>query len=156
MRSKSIKIISGLQILDLRLNSSYIPYMASRSKILYWTPRVIYIATVAFISLFALDAFDSTFNTWHQIRNFIMHMIPSFALIAFLIYVWRKELTGGSILIFLGLALSVLVFRHNFRMNHSVFKSLLPVFLLTLPFFITGILFIIDYFHRRKRRNILH
>ncbi|MCG8581106.1 MAG: hypothetical protein MI866_14395 [Bacteroidales bacterium] len=130
--------------------------MANRSKILYWTPRLIYIATVIFISLFALDAFDSTFSTWHQIRNFIMHMIPSFALLAFLIYVWRKELTGGSILIIIGLALSFLVFRHNFRMNQSVIKSLIPVLLLTLPFCVTGILFIIDYFHRKKQRNLLH
>jgi lysylphosphatidylglycerol synthetase-like protein (DUF2156 family) len=130
--------------------------MANRSKILYWTPRLIYITAVVFISLFALDAFDSTFSTWHQIRNFIMHMIPSFALLAFLIFVWRKELTGGSILIVIGLALSVLVFRHNFGMNQSVFKSLIPVLLLTLPFCVTGVLFIVDYFHRKKQRNILH
>lgn len=123
-------------------------------KIMHWTPRILCILAILFISLFALDSFDPKVTFWHQVQAFLMHMIPSFVLIILLIVAWRWELIGGSILIILALGFSPWIFFNNYQSNHSVWMSLLIILSLTFPFMLPGALFVISYFLKKKNRAI--
>jgi cell division protein FtsW (lipid II flippase) len=119
-------------------------------KVFHWLPRIIGILAILFISLFAADAFEPGQTAWHQLRAFAIHLIPSFILLAFLIVAWKWEYIGGIFFIIIGLALSPLVFFHNFRMNHSIWMSLGIIMMITIPFVIVGILFIVSHFLKKK------
>jgi hypothetical protein len=115
-----------------------------------WTARMLAIVAILFISLFALDSFDPSLSIWMQIAHFLVHLIPSFVLLAVLIIAWKRELLGGVIFLIIGLALSPFIYRHNFGMNHSVATSLMTVLIVNVPFILTGLLFIWSHFLHRK------
>ena len=125
--------------------------MSKRIKILYWTPRILGILAILFISMFALDAFQHGLSIWQQIAAFLMHLIPSFILLLVLIIAWKRELLGGIIFLILGLGLSPFVFIHNYNMNHSVWMSLGVIMLITVPFVVVGGLFIMSWRYKRKQ-----
>ena len=127
--------------------------MNTSVKTWYWLPRILCMLAIAFVSLFALDAFSSELSFWQQMGAFLMHLIPSFILLALLILAWKKELIGGIIFMLIGLGLSPVVFSHNYRMNHSIFMSLGIILTITIPFAIVGLLFLISHFKRKKLKN---
>ena len=124
--------------------------MKTRNRILYWAPRLICILNIVFISLFALDAFDPDLTIWQQIGGFLIHMIPSFILLAALLIAWKWEKVGGIIFIIIGLILSSFLFVHNYKMNESLWLTLGIVLIMGFPFVLAGILFV---FSNSKKRN---
>jgi len=121
-------------------------------KVIHWLPRIICILAILFVSMFALDAFNPEKTIWQQIGDFLMHLIPSFVLIIFLIIAWKREFIGGIIFTLIGLGFSPFIFMHNYNMNHSVWMSLMIILLITMPFVIVGILFIVS--HKMKKKNL--
>lgn len=121
-------------------------------KIIHWLPRILCILAILFISLFALDAFNPEKTFWQQIGDFLMHLIPSFVLIIFLIIAWKREFIGGILFILIGLGFSPFIFMHNYKMNQSVWMSLMIILMITIPFIIIGILFIVS--HNMKKKNL--
>lgn len=120
-------------------------------KLLHWLPRIISLLAIMFISMFALDAFDPQKTIWQQISAFLIHLIPSFILIIFLVIAWKKEFIGGILFILVSVGFSPFIFIHNYNMNQSIWMSLLVILTITIPFLIAGILFIIS--HRVKKKN---
>ena len=127
--------------------------MKTSIKLLHWTPRIICILSILFVSLFALDSFSPDLTIWQQIGDFLMHLIPSFALLILLIIAWKWEFIGGVIFAIIGLGFSPFIFMHNYKMNQSVWHSLTIIFLITMPFVIVGILFIVS--HNKKKKSLL-
>jgi len=71
--------------------------MKTSIKILHWTPRIICILAILFISMFAIDSFAPDLTIWQQLGGFLIHLIPSFILIAILIIAWKwKKLAVSS------------------------------------------------------------
>lgn len=126
--------------------------MKTNIKVLHWAPRIICILAILFVSMFALDAFNPELTIKQQISDFLMHLIPSFGLIILLIVAWKWELIGGIIFALIGLGFSPFIFIHNYRMNQSVWMSLSVILMITVPFIIVGILFILS--HRMKNKNV--
>ena len=124
--------------------------MKKSIKIFHWLPRIICILAILFVSLFAADAFVPELTIWQQLVAFIIHLIPSFILLAFLIVAWKWEYIGGIIFIIIGLGLSPFLFVHNYKMNDSIWISLGIIFSITIPFVIVGILFIVSHFRKKK------
>jgi ABC-type Na+ efflux pump permease subunit len=124
--------------------------MKTLIKILHWLPRIICILAILFVSMFALDAFESNQTIWQQIGDFIIHLIPSYVLIALLIVSWKWELIGGIIFTLIGVGFSPFIYQHNYNMNHSVWISLEIILMITLPFIVVGVLFIINHFTKKK------
>jgi hypothetical protein len=124
--------------------------MKTSLKIIQWTPRIICILAILFVSMFALDAFDQKFTLWQQLAAFFMHMIPSFILVLFLIVAWRWELIGGLILTAVALGFVPFIYIHNFYMNHSAWMSLGIVLVINFPFILAGSLFVLSHFLRKK------
>lgn len=125
--------------------------MKNSIKIYHWLPRILAIIAILFISIFALDVFSSEDNFFIQIGDFIMHLIPSFILLIVLIYSWKRELSGGIIFMILGLGLSPFVFSTNYNMNHSFWMSLGVIMMITMPFFVIGLLFLISHFKKKNK-----
>ncbi len=119
-------------------------------KILFWLPRILCILAILFISLFALDAFQPNRSIWQQIGAFMMHLIPSFILLFLLLVAWKWEYIGGIIFIIIGVGFSPFIFKHNYDMNHSVWMSLGIISMITLPFVVVGILFIMSHFQNKR------
>jgi len=124
--------------------------MKTTIRIIHWLPRILCILAILFVSMFALDAFQPGVPLWQQIGGFFMHLIPSFALILFLIVAWKWELIGGGIFVILGLGLLPFIYMTNYHMNHSVWMSIGIVLVINLPFIVVGILFVLSHFLKRK------
>jgi hypothetical protein len=65
-------------------------------RALFWAPRALSIAFVAFLSLFAMDVFGHHLGFWRTAQALTMHLIPSFVLIVALILAWRWEWIGAA------------------------------------------------------------
>ena len=122
-------------------------------KVIFWTPRILCILAILFISMFALDAFQPDLTIWQQLGNFFMHLIPSFILLAILLVAWKWELIGGGIFIVIALIMTPVIYIHNYNMNGSVWMSLWVIAMITFPFFLIGLLFILDYKINKKRNS---
>lgn len=127
--------------------------MKTSIRLFHWLPRIVCILAILFISLFAADAFAPGLTIWQQLGDFLMHLIPSFILLALLIVAWKWEYFGGIIFTVIGLGLSPFVFTHNYNMNHSVGMSLGIILAITFPFVVVGILFIISHFMKKIFRQ---
>jgi hypothetical protein len=77
--------------------------MVLKNKCLvYWLPRIISLAFVLFLSIFALDVFGE-YKGWNLVLAFIIHLIPSLFLLLATIVSWKYDLLGA--LIFLSFAI---------------------------------------------------
>jgi hypothetical protein len=120
--------------------------MNTKRSVFYWAPRMLGLAAIAFISMFALDSFEAGRPLTTQLLLFAQHLIPSFILLALLALAWKWEKVGGIAFIAIGLIFSPLVYMLNHGRNHfTVAQSLLVVLIITVPFIITGALFLISY-----------
>lgn len=125
--------------------------MKTTDKLLYWSPRIIGILAILFISMFALDAFDPRISLSEQILAFLIHMIPSFVLLAVLLIAWRWEMVGGIIFAAIGLGMSPLIFMHNYVVNHfSIAQCIQVVLFINTPFVLVGGLFIAHHYRTKK------
>jgi Na+/proline symporter len=117
--------------------------MKTSTKRLSWIARIICILAILFVSLFALDSFSSERTFWQNTVAFLMHLIPSFVLLATLIIAWKWEKTGGIILTIIGVAFGIFIFFFNLKKNHFPFMTcLMLTFMLAFPFVLAGILFL--------------
>jgi peptidoglycan/LPS O-acetylase OafA/YrhL len=123
--------------------------MNIKRSVFYWAPRILGLAAIAFISMFALDSFEAGLPLTTQLLHFAQHLIPSFLLLALLALAWKWEKVGGIAFIGIGLTFSPLVYMLNHGRNHfSVAQSLLVVLIITVPFIITGALFLLSHSKR--------
>ena len=126
--------------------------MKTSLKILHWSPRILCIMAILFVSLFALDSFDPRLTLLQQIGEFLIHLIPSFVLLACLIVAWKWELIGGIILASIGIGFSPFVYQLNYHRIHDVGACLVILLVITFPFIVVGVLFIMS--HIMKKKNL--
>lgn len=105
---------------------------------------ILCLSAILFISIFALDAFDPSLTILQQTGAFLIHLLPSFVLLAMLLLAWKKAFIGGSIFLLTGLLLSPFIYTHNYSMNQSVGMSLGIVAMINLPFILVGMLFLVS------------
>ncbi len=108
-------------------------------RILYWTPRVISILFIIFISLFSFDVFGTGAGFWKTLLALFVHLIPSFALLAALIIAWKYELVGAAI--FFG-------FAAWYIWQTVEHPSWWPI--ISGPAIVTGLLFMADWVYKKR------
>ena len=114
-------------------------------KWLYWTPRILSIIFILFLSLFSLDIFGNDYTFWETIVGLFMHNLPSLVLLIVLLVAWKHELVGGIAFIFGGLLYIYLILgRNNFEW-YMISWSLI----IAGPAFLIGILWILNW----KKKN---
>jgi len=114
-------------------------------KNLYWAPRALGIAGIIFISLFALDVFQQGIPFSQILLAFSIHLIPSFLLLGVFLIAWKYELVGGIIFALISI-IPFLLFNNPVQVN----------LILSIPFLITGILFILDYYLNHNKNKKLN
>ncbi len=129
--------------------------MKKSIKLVHWTPRVLCILAILFVSMFALDSFSPNYTIWQQLKAFFIHLIPTYILILFLIIAWKWEIIGGLMLIIFALGFTPFIYTHNYAMNHSVWISLSIILMINFPFVITGGLFILSHFLKKKNPRVI-
>ena len=102
---------------------------------LYWTPRILGVALVLFLSVFALDEFD------HGILAVLMHLRPGLLVLLVLALAWRRELAGA--LGFLALAILYIVWAWG-RFRWGVFAAIAG------PLFVMSVLFLVAWLWKRR------
>lgn len=125
----------------------------SSIKLLHWTPRILCILAILFISLFALDAFEPGRTLGQQLAAFAMHLIPTMVLTVLLVIAWKWEMMGGIIFTTIGMVMSPFIYQHNFSMNQSVWISFSILMLITFPFIVVGALFITESILKGRHRK---
>jgi len=129
--------------------------MKNSINIFYWLPRIMCILAIVFISMLSLDAFAPGLTFWQQIVGFLIQLIPSFLLLALLKVAWKWEFIGGIIFTVIGLGLSPFIFLLNLNTKHlSVLQSLGVIMIVTIPFALVGILFILSHYKKDRKPAI--
>ena len=113
-------------------------------KILQWFTRILAITSILFIMIFSFDVFTGDESPAKKVIGFVMHNIPTFILIVFLIIAWKREIAGGALFIMAFVVLAV--FFSSFTVN----RASLPVIT---PLLITGVAFIIHRILEVNSRN---
>ena len=125
----------------------------SKGRTIRMIAKILALLAIGFVSLFAMDAFGHDKPFWIQIRDFLMHMIPSFILLIIFLVALKRELVGGILFMAVAVLNAPWIFKHNYAMNGSVSASLFTVCILLLPFFITGLLFLIYHFKFKAQQQ---
>ena len=127
--------------------------METKEMIIHWSPRILGIGAILFVSMFSLDAFEPGLPLSRQLLNFMMHLIPSFVLLVLLIIGWKKPYLGGILFAIIGVVLSPFVYILNYNRTHSIWISLAIILIITVPFIVVGILFLISHFQNRRKNS---
>jgi hypothetical protein len=110
-------------------------------KLIHWLPRILGILFALFISIFALDAFGEGIPFREAVIGFLIHLLPTYIVIAVLLIAWKWELVGGTLFIFAG-------FFYIFGANNMHWSAYL---LIAGPPILIGSLFIAAYFLSKKQ-----
>ncbi len=65
-------------------------------KALFWAPRVLAVAYIAFLSSFALDIFGKGYNLRGAVVAITIHLMPALAFFVALLLAWRWEWIGAA------------------------------------------------------------
>jgi hypothetical protein len=112
-------------------------------KMLYWSPRVLAVLFIIFISMFALDVFGEGYGFPEVLVALFMHLVPTFLLTAATVVAWKREKLGGLIFILLGV--------FYISMTWGKFE-LLTYLTISGPSFIIGALFMLNGKLNRSRK----
>lgn len=115
--------------------------MTTGQKVILWAPRILAVAFILFLSLFALDVF-SEYEGWDTLVPLLMHLIPSLVLAAIVLIAWRREWVGA--VAFLGFAV-LYVIDQGFDRPWSWYAGI-PA-----PAAILGILYLTSWIQRHRR-----
>ncbi len=66
-------------------------------RALFWAPRILSMAFVVFVSLFAMDVFEENVGFWPTLQALVIHLIPTLVLLVALILAWRREWIGAVV-----------------------------------------------------------
>ncbi len=102
-------------------------------KIIYWTPRILSVLYVIFISLSALDVFREGYKFPEILIALFMHLLPGFILLIMIIIAWKKELIGA--VCFFALAVLFTFFFKTYQQLAGLLTISLPLLVIALGFF---------------------
>lgn len=120
------------------------------NKFIFWTPRILSIIFILFLTLFSLDVFEMGLGFWGTVAAFLIHNIPSFVLTAVLIISWKYEIVGGIAFILAGLLYATLTLRTAITTGFEWYY-LAWIAQIACPAFLVGILFLIGWRKKTPR-----
>lgn len=116
------------------------------NKFLFWTPRILTIFFILFLTMFSLDVFGTGAGFWKTLLGFLMHNLPSFFLIIALLISWKYEIVGGIIFILAGILYIIKTIIDPFdwcMLSWSILIIEVMVFI--------GVLFLVGWFRKKRK-----
>lgn len=108
---------------------------------IFWIPRLLGLLFALFISLFALDVFNEGYEFLETLLALLMHLIPTFLILALLAAAWRREWIGA--IGFIGLAVVYgIMSRNDFSMSTFL--------IIGGPLLLTGFLFMLSWVYNPR------
>ena len=111
-------------------------------RILYWSPRVLTILVALFLSLFALDVFEEGRGIGETIIALLIHLVPTWIVLAVLLLAWRWEWLGTLLYVAAGMLYLVK------NLNHPDW-----ILVISGPLFLVGVLFLLGWLLRARIRG---
>lgn len=108
-------------------------------QILYWSPRALCLLATVFLMLFSLDVFNEAASLKDILIGLLMHNLPSITLFGLLALAWKWEWIG-AVVFPAGGAFYIYMAWMKFPLS--------TYFLISGPFFLVGILFLINWIYR--------
>jgi len=122
---------------------SYFKVMSN--KFLYWSPRVLSVLFVVFLSIFSLDDFNGSGEQgWAIIIGLLMHLLIPFVLSVATIISWKWDLAG---------AIVFFAFAFYYVLTVGLDRHLSWYVLIAGPSIIIAILFLLNYFKNKKGKG---
>ncbi len=115
------------------------------SKFIYWTPRILSILFLCFLTIFSFDVFEPGLSAGQIALAFFMHNIPVLILLIVLLIAWKYEIVGGIAFILAGLAYIALTLT---RVPWYIAISWSMI--IAAPAFFIGILFLIGWYRKKR------
>ncbi|MGC8760607.1 MAG: DUF7670 domain-containing protein [Bryobacteraceae bacterium] len=84
----------------------------TRKDWIVWTPRILSLFLIGFISLFALDVFTEARPWMEAAVAILVHLIPGLLLLGVLVLAWRRPWIGAAGYAAMALAYAVFARRH--------------------------------------------
>ena len=107
---------------------------------LFWTPRVLGILFILFVSLFALDIFEMGLGFWGTILGLFMHLLPSIVMTIALVLGWRREWIGALGFIAFGVWYVAITWSNDMYWSAYAILSGIPILI--------GVLFLVGWVKR--------
>jgi lysylphosphatidylglycerol synthetase-like protein (DUF2156 family) len=85
---------------------------ATSRKILFWTPRLLCMAYIVFLSLFALDVFSEFHGFRRTAAALLIHLVPSFIVALVLALAWKWDWIGAVLFCAAATYYAYIAFRH--------------------------------------------
>lgn len=104
-------------------------------RFFHWAPRVLALSFALFLAIFALDVFGAYDTLTETLIALVMHLIPTFLMLAVAAIAWRWPLVGGVAFLLLGV-LSIVAF--------DTYEWLAKFLFVSAPVFVIGLLFLWD------------
>ena len=117
----------------------------SMKDLLFWAPRALTILFALFLSLFALDVFGEGYGFWKTTVALLIHLIPTWIVLATLVISWRWGLIAGLLYGALGVTYIVMVWGRGHWSWYVVIAG---------PLFLLGALYVVDWFYRVPLRAV--
>jgi hypothetical protein len=120
-------------------------------RAMFWAPRIISMALILFLSLFALDVFNDRLGFWQTAVALLMHLLfPVFFLIAILIMAWHWEWIGAVLYAAAGL---LYVWTVTASHTLSPLVRLGRIAIISGPAFVISALFLYNWVKRSELRS---
>lgn len=118
------------------------------NRFVYWTPRILSIILVLFLTIFSWDVFDENLGFWQTVLGLLIHNIPTLILAVIIWISWKYEIVGGVAFILAGITHMVFsLIRETIDPWYFVFATST---IIDGPAFLIGILFLMNWFKKRK------
>jgi hypothetical protein len=134
----SIPIISmygSLYILAIAWREHSVGQVSARlAKIIHWSPRVVTIIIIFFITLFSLDVFEMDASLLELLGGFLLHNIPSIVLLILLLIAWKRPEVGFVGFLVAAVLITMLFVRDIFALS-NVILFVLPILLIACLFY---------------------
>ncbi|HNE30106.1 MAG TPA: hypothetical protein PKL15_10980 [Saprospiraceae bacterium] len=110
-------------------------------SLLTWSPRILVLAFALFVSVFALDAWSEGGSFGHRLLAFLIHLLPTAAILGALYVAWRWRIIGGLVFMVLGMI---------FTVYFAAWRTTELFLMLSMPLFLSGVLFIFSNWNLEK------
>jgi hypothetical protein len=111
------------------------------SKFIFYFPRILSIAFVLFLAIFALDVFGEGYSFLETVGAFLIHLIPNFVIALFIWLSWKRGWIGGIFFVVIGILYIALSWSWGDWISWLILSG--PAFL------IGGMYFLGDYLNKK-------
>jgi hypothetical protein len=103
-------------------------------KVIHWAPRVGALLIIVFVGLFSLDVFGTGAPPLEVLVGFLIHNLPSIAMLLLLIFAWKRPVVGFVAFLIAAVAFAILFVRDIYALP-NLFLFVLPILLIASLFY---------------------